>query len=95
MLILNLGIFDNIIPDYNPRTLVPCLKKISFGMLAPAIRSRSFCKVGGTIPFSATNLVAFWMSPSPSIVMYSPAITSMSFSSFQNLRCSIPWFHPC
>ena len=47
MLILNLGILYNIIPDYNPRTLVPCLKKISFGMLAPAIRSKSFCKVGG------------------------------------------------
>ena len=38
MLILNLGILYNIIPDYNPRTLVPCLKKISFGMLAPAIK---------------------------------------------------------
>ena len=82
MLILNLGILYNIIPDYNPRTLVPCLKKISFGMLAPAIRSKSFCKVGGTIPFSATNLVAFWMSQSPSIVIYSQAITSMSFFIF-------------
>ena len=95
MLILNLGILYNIIPDYNPRTLVPCLKKISFGMLAPAIRSRSFCKVGGTIPFSATNLLAFWMSPSPSIVIYSPAIFDVFFHLFRNLRCSIPWFHPC
>lgn len=52
---MNLGILYNIVSDYNPRTLVPCLKKISFGMLASAIRSKSFCKVGGTIPFSATN----------------------------------------
>ena len=31
MLILNLGILYNIIPDYNPRTLVPCLKKYLSG----------------------------------------------------------------
>ena len=38
MSILNLGILYNIVSDYNPRTLVPCLKKISFGMLASAIQ---------------------------------------------------------
>ena len=38
---------------YRPNTSAPCSQRMSTGMLAPAITSRSFCNEGRTTPFSA------------------------------------------